>query len=75
MSIIPKNFEEWKICIEKKCGIPLTFQFAKKRLAIYQDYSHPETIRFIEKYGIAHYQRVCGWFSTVIRTEEGKHGI
>ncbi|WP_181151440.1 hypothetical protein [Sphingobacterium gobiense] len=44
---IPQNFEDWKICIEKKCGIPLKLEFARKRLAVYEDENLPETRRFI----------------------------
>ncbi|MNG79825.1 hypothetical protein [Sphingobacterium sp. GVS05A] len=72
MSIIPENFADWKWCIEKKCGIPLTVEFAKQRLAIYEDHSNAETQRFISNYGMEHLENIKNWMRIVVRTEEKK---
>ncbi len=69
MSVIPQNFEEWKVCIEKKCGIPLTLEFAKKRLAVYEDETLAETRRFIKLYGHEHLQHIREWFRQIVREE------
>lgn len=68
MSIIPTDFEEWRRCIEKKCGIPLTSDFAKQRLNVYRDRTLPETQRFIKLYGEEHYERIKLWFAEIAGT-------
>jgi len=67
MSAIPRNFEEWKICIEKKCGNPLTLEFAEKRLSIYRDENLPETQRFMKLYGEVHLFSIREWLSKIIK--------
>lgn len=67
--MIPQSFEEWKICIEKKCHIPLTAAFARQRLIIYSQRELPETQRFIKLYGETHYLRVMEWFSRIASGE------
>ncbi|MCL7986380.1 hypothetical protein M8998_00340 [Sphingobacterium sp. lm-10] len=66
MSLLPESFEEWKICIEKKCGIPLTLEFAEKRLAVYADENLPETKRFAKLYGDQHLSNIKLWLSIII---------
>ena len=70
MNIIPKNFEDWKWCIEKKCGIPLTVDFVKSRLAIYNDYSNAETQRFVANYGKEHLESIKDWIKVIADLEE-----
>lgn len=41
MSAIPKSFEEWRTCIEQRCGILLKLEFAEERLSIYTDEDLP----------------------------------
>lgn len=65
MNIIPKNFEDWKWCIETQCGIPLTIEFAKSRLAIYNDYLNTETQRFITNYGEEHLENIKAWMKII----------
>ncbi|MBE8712818.1 hypothetical protein [Sphingobacterium hungaricum] len=66
MIVIPKNFEEWKICITDKCKIKLTAEFAENRLAVYSDENIPETQRFVKLYGIEHLQNIRRWLSTIL---------
>jgi hypothetical protein len=57
---------------KKKCGIPLTVEFAKQRLAIYEDHSNAETQRFISNYGMEHLENIKNWMRILVRTEEKK---
>ncbi|MGJ1430225.1 hypothetical protein ACR79M_01135 [Sphingobacterium spiritivorum] len=59
--MVPQDYESWKDCIENKCGIALTRDFVRKRLAIYTDVSHEETQRFVVLYGEQHRQRIIEW--------------
>lgn len=70
MNTIPKSFEEWRICIEERCGIPLTLEFAEQRLAIYSNEDLPETVRFAKLYGNDHLQLVKHWFSTIVKEKQ-----
>lgn len=63
--MIPQDFESWKICIEEKCGIPLTKDFAAKRLAVYEDKEQAETRRFAALYGQQHLDNVLSWFRKI----------
>ncbi|MGO1245325.1 MAG: hypothetical protein ACTJHT_15295 [Sphingobacterium sp.] len=69
MDIIPQNFAGWKVCIEKKCGITLTSEFAAQRLARYEDESLTETRRFVKLYGQEHLLRIKSWFRQIIDQE------
>lgn len=62
---IPQTAEEWRYCIEHHCGIPLTVEFAQKRVKDLEDLKNEHTRRFVESYGDGHYQRVLGWFRQV----------
>lgn len=66
MSVIPKNFDEWKACIEQRCGIPLTVSFARSRLVVYENQELPETRKFISLYGKEHYQNIVLWFHQIV---------
>jgi len=63
--MIPHTFEEWKNCIEKDCGIPLTRKFAQQRLKVYSNSKHPETKQFAKTYGKEHVKRVLHWFKKI----------
>lgn len=56
--MIPQTFEQWRHCIEKNCGITLTKQFARERLAIYENSENGETKKFITLYGKQHHQNI-----------------
>ena len=72
MAVIPQNFEDCKLCIEKQCGIPLTLAFAQQRLAIYNNESLPETQRFIHRYGQDHLQHIREWFARIVEEKKVK---
>lgn len=63
--MMPTNFDEWKNCIEVKCKIPLTKDFAASRLQIYTDHSKQETQKFIELYGTAHLNNIITWYNKI----------
>ena len=49
--IFPRHYDAWKVCITKKCKIPLTRDYVQKRI---DDLSNPDsqaTKLFVEKYG------------------------
>lgn len=64
--MIPSTFEEWKYCIEHDCRIPLTKEFARKRLEVYQDESNPETKKFASLYGEHHVYNIKNWLNKII---------
>ena len=64
--MIPRTFGEWQNCIVNDCKIPLTKEFAMKRLAIYQDNKNPETQNFVELYGAQHLKNIVNWLTTVL---------
>jgi len=60
--MIPKNYSEWHHCITVECGLALTTDFIRERLAVWRDEKAFETERFRQLYGDAHWQAVMGWF-------------
>ncbi|MEM1451182.1 MAG: hypothetical protein AAGI22_18845 [Planctomycetota bacterium] len=56
------SYEDWRECIEVHCGIPLTQDFIRERLAELSDGTHPRTRDFERLYGAQHLQRTIQWF-------------
>lgn len=63
---IPDSYAAWKHCITVECGIPLTPDFIKQRLSVWQNPKLEETQRFRRSYGDAHWQQVVGWFQQAL---------
>ncbi|MEM6317466.1 MAG: hypothetical protein AAF960_07330 [Bacteroidota bacterium] len=63
--MIPNTFEEWRDCIVNDCKIKLTKDFAKKRLAVYENPNHPETRKFQQLYGAQHLYHIILWLRRV----------
>lgn len=63
--MIPYTYEEWKNCIVNDCKIELTKDFAKRRLAVYEDASSKETIKFKQLHGADHLSNVIYWLRQV----------
>jgi len=63
--MILQSFKQWKHCLENDCKINLTKEFAQKRLTIYQDTEHPETLKFISLYGKQHLDNIIKWFKRI----------
>ena len=62
MAPVPDTYEEWKHCITVDCGIPLTRNFIKERIAALVDMGDFHTQKFIESWGPAHHARTLAWF-------------
>jgi len=64
--MIPQTFEQWKTCLVNDCKIPLTKEFARTRLAVYQNLDKSETKKFIRLYGHHHHQNIISWFTKIV---------
>ncbi len=56
------TYEDWKHCITKLCGIPLTPDYIEKRITELSDANNDHTKRFIDVWGEPHLNRTVGWF-------------
>lgn len=63
--MIPQTFQDWKNCIVNNCKINLTKDFARQRLAVYQDKSNTETQKFISLYGEQHLLNIIQWLQQI----------
>lgn len=61
-NVIPASYEQWRNCIEVRCGIPLTPRYVGQRLAELQDEKHAKTKAFAKRYGPEHLQQIIAWF-------------
>ncbi|MDO6566958.1 hypothetical protein Q4561_07790 [Alteromonas sp. 1_MG-2023] len=59
--IIPTNYDEWKHCIVKECGISLTVSFIEARIEAMSNVNNEYTRQFLNCYGKSHYQKTMGW--------------
>jgi len=60
--VIPRTYDDWRRCIERDCGIPLTGTFVASRLADLGDANSHHTQQFVAHYGADHLERVLGFF-------------
>lgn len=60
--MIPTTYADWRLCIERDCGIPLTADFIAARIADLNDPRSHHTQQFVKRYGPEHHARVLGWF-------------
>lgn len=67
--MIPKDFIEWKNCIEVNCGIPLTPDFVKKRITELSDDNNQHSREFTKLYGDAYRLKVIGWFEQSLQIQ------
>jgi len=56
------SYESWKHCITVSCGIPLTPDYIKKRIAVLKDYENEHTKKFLKTWGEPQLQKVTEWF-------------
>lgn len=63
--MIPQTFEEWQRCITNDCNIPLTKEFAEKRLKVYENGNAAETKKFASLYGEQHLANVISWLKRI----------
>ncbi|NCC31026.1 MAG: hypothetical protein EOM24_03260 [Chloroflexia bacterium] len=72
MITLPSTYAEWHHCITVTCAITLTPEYIAQRLRALRNPSDRTTARFRELYGVAHLERVIGWFeqaASELRTE------
>ncbi|MEM9593081.1 MAG: hypothetical protein AAGD06_02390 [Acidobacteriota bacterium] len=60
--MIPDTYEEWRHCITKACGIPLTAAYIEERLSALQNPKDATSKRFRKLYGQRHLDRTIRWF-------------
>jgi hypothetical protein len=60
--MIPSTYTDWRHCIERDCGIPLTPAFIAERIADLCDERSHHTQQFLRHYGREHHARVLDWF-------------
>jgi len=61
-AVIPVNYAEWRVCIEKHCGLSLTREFCDARLAALRDSNDSHTRDFARLYGEAQLNATISWF-------------
>ncbi len=66
-SSIPTNFEDWKYCITKKCGLQLSQSFVQNRIQTLENKEDLQTKALIGLYGEAHYQNTLIWFKMALQ--------
>ena len=62
--LFPSGYASWRFCIEFKCGLALTPEFVKARIAVLGDPRHEESQRFRKLYGKTYHDQVLAWFRT-----------
>lgn len=75
---MPRDYEEWRVCIIEKCGIPLTEDYLRRRCEELSNASSSEVQRFRELYGDAHWRKIASWFerarNELTLASEVRHG-
>jgi len=61
-AVIPMNYTEWRVCIEKHCGLSLTREFCAARLGSLRDGNDSHTRDFSRLYGEAQLTATISWF-------------
>ena len=59
---IPRDYAQWRHCIEVDCGLVLTPAFIRERRMELANLAHFRTRQFVDCYGERHRQRVLAWF-------------
>lgn len=49
--LFPGDYSSWRYCIESKCGLALTAESSRARIAILGGPRHEEARRFAKRYG------------------------
>ncbi len=62
------NYQEWRECIEVKCGILLTQTFVHNRIEELNDLTNQHTAEFIKLYGEDYKNLILSWFTQSIPT-------
>ena len=62
---LPKDFAEWRNCIEVLCRTPLTESFVGKRITELGSLDNKLDQKFVELYGEEHREQVLQWYQKV----------
>ncbi|MEM8885650.1 MAG: hypothetical protein AAGD14_16415 [Planctomycetota bacterium] len=62
------SYDEWRRALTERCGIKLTPDYARTRIAALQSGSDRTTQEFVAKYGEAYRQQVIRWFEQAERS-------
>lgn len=65
--MIPQNYQQWRQCLVRDCGITLTGAFIAERLSVFEKSTHEETRRFVAVYGQAHLNNIIQWYRQAAR--------
>lgn len=60
--LFSSDYASWRYCIETKCGLALTPEYVKARIAILGDPHQEESQRFASLYGEPWREQVLAWF-------------
>ncbi len=60
--LLPSDYASWRYCVVAKCGLALTLEFLKVRIALLGDPRHEETLRFASFYGDCYREQALAWF-------------
>jgi len=64
---IPEDYQSWRDCITRICGIPLTERYIQQRIKALNDPRDHMTESYVQLYGEGHRQRVLGWFHQALK--------
>lgn len=56
------SYSEWHTAITGPCGLTLSKEYCRERLAALADTENPSTAAFIKAYGQKYTDQVCEWF-------------
>jgi len=68
---IPRDYAQWRHCIEVDCGLDLTPDYIRERRMELANLANFRTRQFVDCYGEAHRQRVLAWFGQAAETLGG----
>ncbi|MEM6791682.1 MAG: hypothetical protein AAF928_18900 [Myxococcota bacterium] len=62
-----QTYAEWREALTVRCGIALTPEYARERVAALRNPDEPTTRDFAAKYGDAYLRQVIEWFEKAER--------
>lgn len=63
------TFSEWREALTVRCGIRLTPEYARERIAALRNPADRSTAEFVKCYGEAYLRQVIAWFEQAAREE------
>ncbi len=68
-----QSYEEWRYCIEVKCGVPLTQTFVRSRIEELNDAENKHTKEFVKLYGEPYKNKILEWLNQSMQTSKHIH--